>query len=544
VSDSISIDDRCNKPYYCTLAALIVSLPYRMKRLLGKNLKADIPSSLVVFLVALPLCLGIAVASGAPPLAGLIAGIIGGIVVGSLSGSHVSVSGPAAGLTTIVLNAINEMGAFDLFLSTVVVAGLIQIVLGLVKAGIIGYYFPNPVIKGMLTAIGLILILKQIPHGLGYDKDYLGDLKFEQQDKKNTFTEIADAFQYPSEGAIVIVIISLFIVVLFEQGFVKRNKVLKLIPGALVVVFAGVLINALFKLFLPGWVLDEEHLVNIPIAGSLFELKGLLVFPNFSLIGTKSFWVVAVTIALVGSIETLLSTEAADKIDPEKRITPASRELWAQGVGNTLSGFVGGLPITAVIVRSTANVASGAKTKMSAILHGVLLFVLVLSIPGLLNLIPLSCLAAILFQVGYKLAKPAVFVKMYKSGWNQFLPFVITVFAILFTDLLIGIGIGMVVGMIFVLKSNFIQSIIITQYKGNYMVRISRDAFFFNKAYLMRSLSRIPDGSAVVINALRVRFIDADVMEVLADFITSAKHRNIKVITEGLFENETILNTD
>lgn len=515
-----------------------------MKRLFGNYLKSDIPASLVVFLVALPLCLGIAVASGAPPLAGLIAGIVGGVVVGAISGSHVSVSGPAAGLTTVVLNAINEMGAFDLFLSTVVVAGLIQLVLGFLKAGIIGYYFPSAVIKGMLTAIGLILILKQIPHGVGYDKDYPGDLKFEQQDSKNTFTEIVEAFKHPSEGAIVILIISLIIIILFEQGFIKKLKGLNLIPGALVVVLAGVLINQFFISFYPQWLLDNEHLVNIPVAGSLSDLQGLITFPNFSLIGTKQFWMIAVTIALVASIESLLSTEAADKLDPQKRITPASRELLAQGAGNTISALLGGLPVTAVIVRSTANITAGAKTKMSAILHGLLLLVLALSIPRLLNLIPLSCLAAILLQVGYKLAKPAIFIKMYKSGWNQFLPFIITVVAILFTDLLIGIGIGMVVGMFFVLRSNFLQAIIITEFKGNYMVRISRDAFFTNKAHLMKSLREIPDGSKVIINALRIRFIDADIMEVLSDFIISAKHRNIKITTEGLFENEQTFKSD
>jgi MFS superfamily sulfate permease-like transporter len=477
-------------------------------------------------------------------MAGLIAGIVGGIVVGSLSGSHISVSGPAAGLTTIVLNAINEMGAFDLFLSTVVAAGIIQFILGLLKAGVIGYYFPTSVIKGMLSAIGLILILKQIPHGLGYDKDYLGDLKFEQQDHENTFTEIVEAIQHPSPGAIVILVISLLILILFEQKKVKKHRLLGLVPGALVVVLLGVIINLLFGIYLPSFMLEHEHLVTIPVTASFSDLSGLIVFPDFSLIGTKQFWVVAITLSLVGSIETLLSIEASDKLDVEKRVTPASRELLAQGAGNTLSGLIGGLPVTAVIVRSSANAAAGAKTKMSAIFHGTLLLILVLSIPKLLNLIPLSCLAAVLFMVGYKLAKPSIFLAMYHKGWNQFLPFFITIVSILFTDLLVGIGIGMAVGLGFVIKTNFHKTVIITGLNRNYIVKLSGDVFFFNKAYLLKSLAAIPDHSNVIINANKVKFMDTDIMEILTDFIESAKHRNISVICEGLFDDETILKAD
>ncbi|KPQ09725.1 MAG: bicarbonate uptake permease, partial [Algoriphagus marincola HL-49] len=414
-----------------------------MKQILTKEtLKSDLKASLVVFLVALPLCLGIAIASGAPPMSGLIAGIVGGIIIGILSGSHVSVSGPAAGLTVIVLDSISTLGTFELFLGTVVLAGVIQVIFGLAKGGVLGYYFPHSVIKGMLTAIGLILILKQIPHALGWDKDAMGDMNFVQVDDANTFSEIWYAIQYFSPGAIPITLLALLIIFIFERPKVKAHPLAGLIPGALWAVVLGILMNKIYQKFFPDWVLSEEHLVNIPKAENLSDLLGLLTFPDFSGIGSGDFWVIAVTIAVIASIETLLSIEAGDKMDPKKRLTPTSKELIAQGVGNSVSGLIGGLPVTAVIVRTSANIASGAKSKLSAVFHGILLLILVLSIPTLLNQIPLSCLAAVLFMVGYKLAKPAIFIQEYQKGWNQFIPFLITVLAILFTDLLVGIGIG------------------------------------------------------------------------------------------------------
>jgi MFS superfamily sulfate permease-like transporter len=505
-----------------------------MNKYFGKNLKADLPASLVVFLVALPLCLGIAVASGAPPISGLIAGMIGGIVVGSLSGSHISVSGPAAGLTVIVLDAQQTLGAFEIFLAAVVTAGVIQLILGILRAGIIGYYFPNSVIKGMLAAIGLILILKQIPHALGYDKETMGSDAFMLADKHNTFTEIWYAIQYNSPGAIAIVIIAMAILIAYEQPKIKNHKIFGLVPGALLAVLAGLLINQAYGLFKADWMLDGEHLVSIPVAENTSELLNLLSFPDFSLIGTQVFWVTAVTLAVVGSVETLLSIEAADKLDPHKRLTPASRELRAQGVGNTLSGLIGGLPITAVIVRSTANATAGAQTKMSAIFHGILLVVLVLSIPNILNLIPLSCLAAVLFMVGYKLAKPAIFKNMYQQGWDQFLPFVITITAILFTDLLKGIAIGLVVGLIFVIKTNFQAAVRVTEHRGNFLIRLQKDVSFLNKALVIRKLRDIPEGASVIINAERSQFIDSDIREVINNFIASAHEKNITIIREGL----------
>ena len=504
-----------------------------MNELFGKNLKYDLKASLVVFLVALPLCLGIAIASGAPPMSGLIAGIVGGIVVGMLSGSHVSVSGPAAGLTVIVLDSISSLGTFDLFLGAVVVAGLIQLVLGFMKAGVLGYYFPHSVIKGMLTAIGLILILKQIPHALGYDKDTMGDETFLQADQHNTFSEIWYAFQYFSPGAIPIVLIALLILIAFDIPKLKNHKIFGLVPGALWAVISGILINESYSWWKPEWKLQGEHLVNIPVLNSVSELGTLLTFPDFGLVTTGPFWVVAFTLAAIGSIETLLSIDAADKLDPYKRITPASKELIAQGVGNTVSGLVGGLPITAVIVRSSANVASGGRTKLSAILHGILLVILVLSIPGILNKIPLSCLAAVLFLVGYKLAKPSIFITTYEKGWDQFIPFMVTIIAILFTDLLVGIGIGMVFGLFFVVKTNFHSAVTITEHKGNYLVKLQKDVSFLNKAIIVSKLAEIPKGSSVILNAQKAQFIDQDIQDVLNDFIASAPTKNIRVTLEG-----------
>ena len=504
-----------------------------MKNRNGETIISDFRSSLVVFLVALPLCLGIAIASGAPPMAGLIAGILGGVIVGSLSKSSVSVSGPAAGLTVIVLDSISSLGTFPLFLAALVVAGILQFLLGIAKAGVLGYYFPHAVIKGMLTAIGVILVLKQIPHALGYDKDFLGDFAFNQADQHNTFSEIYYAFIYYSPGAIPIVLTALGLILLFERPIIKRNPFLGLVPGALWAVLSSIGINAIYKAFKPEWVLDNEHLVILPIFSNWQDLPSLVTLPNFDLINTTNFWIVAVTLAVIGSIETLLSIEAGDKMDPYKRTTPTSRELVAQGIGNTISGLIGGLPITAVIVRTSANIESGARTKLSTILHGFLLLALVLTIPGLLNQIPLSGLAAVLLVVGYKLAKPSIFIKEYKKGWDQFLPFLVTVTSILLTDLLVGIGIGLVVGLFFVIKTNFHRSVLVTERNGNYLVKLQKDVSFLNKAILIKELGQIPEGSKVVLNASMARFIDHDIQEVLNDFIATAESKNITLVIEG-----------
>ena len=478
-----------------------------MENRIGNHLSSDFRSSLVVFLVALPLCLGIAIASGAPPMAGLIAGIIGGVVVGGFSKSAVAVSGPAAGLTVIVLDSISSLGTFPLFLGALVAAGIIQFFLGLAKAGVLGYYFPNAVIKGMLTAIGIILVLKQIPHALGYDKDFLGDFAFAQADQHNTFSEIYYALLYFSPGAIPIVLTALGLILLFERPAIKRNPILGLVPGALWAVLSSIGINSMYKSFKPEWVLNNEHLVILPTFSAWNELSGLITFPDFNLINTSNFWIVAVTLAVIGSIE--------------------------QGIGNTLSGLIGGLPVTAVIVRTSANIESGARTKWSTIFHGFLLLALVLTIPGLLNQIPLSGLAAVLLVVGYKLAKPSIFFKEYKKGWDQFLPFLVTVISILLTDLLVGIGIGMVIGLFFVIKTNFHRAVLVTERKGNYLVKLQKDVSFLNKAPLIKELSQIPEGSNVVLNASMARFIDHDIQEVLNDFIATVESKNITLSIEG-----------
>jgi len=488
--------------------------------------------------VAIPLCLGIAVASGASPLSGLIAGLVGGIVVGSLSGSSLSVSGPAAGLTAIVLDAINSLPSFEVFLLAVVLAGLIQFLLGTFKAGVIGYYFPTAVIKGMLSAIGLILILKQIPHALGDDKDYEGDTSFIQPDQQNTFTEILLAIQNPSAGAVIITIVALLIVILFDLQFFKRFSLFKIIPPALLAVLSGVGLNALFIKSFPDLALGESHLVKIPTSDSLAGLWEKFQFPDWSAIGNPDIYMIAVTIALVASIETLLSVEATDKLDPKKRVTPTNRELQAQGAGNFISGLLGGLPVTAVIVRSSANVNSGGQTKLSAIFHGIWIVLSIIFLANMMNLIPLSALAAVLFVVGYKLVKPALIKSMYQKGWDQFIPFAITIIAILFTDLLRGIAIGMAVGIYYVVKTNFQRSVRLVQQDGtHFLIRLNKDVSFLNKAIILEYFERIPDGAQVLIDAKRAEFIDHDIEEVLNDFVTSAKDRNIYLTYQGFDRN-------
>ena len=404
------------------------------------NLRHDGPASLVVFLVAVPLCLGIALASGAPLFSGLIAGVVGGIVVGLASRSQVGVSGPAAGLAVIVLTAIESLGSFEVFLLAVVLAGLLQVALGIARAGVIGYYVPSSVIKGMLAGIGILIVLKQIPHALGVDSDYMGDETFAQADGFNTITEVARAVSALSPSAVLVSVLGLAILIGWESAAVKRVRALAAVPGPLVAVVLGIAAAALAAG--TGWAFRPDQMVSIPVATSLAEIGGLFSFPDFSAIMSGEVWTVAATLAVVASLETLLSVEAGDKLDPYKRVTPTNRELIAQGLGNTVSGLVGGLPVTQVIVRTSANVQSGARTHMSAVYHGVLLLVSVLAFPVLLNQIPLAALAAVLLVVGYKLAKPAVAIGAYRRGWAYFLPFAITVAGIVFVDLLVGIALG------------------------------------------------------------------------------------------------------
>jgi MFS superfamily sulfate permease-like transporter len=494
-----------------------------------KNFKYDLPASVVVFLVALPLCLGVALASGAPLFAGVIAGVVGGLVVGMISGSALSVSGPAAGLTTIVLSSITTMGSFEAFLVAVFLAGVIQVALGLVNAGSIGNYFPSSVIKGMLAAIGIILLLKQIPHSVGYDKDFVGDESFLQSDGENTFSELGRALAYFNGGAVVISIVSLFILILWERPFFKTKKIVTLLPAPLLVVATGIILNEFFKSVAPALAIGVEHLVSLPVATDVGSFIRQFTLPDFSSLLTRDCWIIAFTIAVVASLESLLSIDAVDKLDPYKRTTPLNLELKAQGFANMISGLIGGLPITAVIVRSSANIAAGARTKTSAITHGLLLLLTALLIPGLLNKIPLACLAAILLTVGYKLAKPSIFKNMYHKGKDQFIPFVTTVLAILLTDLLIGIFIGMSIGLFFVLKTNFHRALFSVNENGNYLIRLTKDVSFLNKSLLRQTFREIPDGSSVIIDGSRSAFIDQDILETISDFRESAANRDISV---------------
>ncbi|MEQ9305121.1 MAG: SulP family inorganic anion transporter [Marinoscillum sp.] len=502
-----------------------------MKEYFGKNLKNDLPAGLVVSLVALPLCLGIALASGAPAFSGVLAGIVGGLVVGLISGSQLSVSGPAAGLTVIVLNAIETLGAFESFLLAVFIAGIIQFVLGLLKAGVIGHFFPSSVIKGMLAAIGLILILKQIPHALGDDQDYVGDESFLQSDGENTFTEIALAFQNIDAGALIISLVALAVLILWERPLMKKQKWTSIFPGALVAVVWGVVANeVLYSTYFSDMFLSGKHMVSLPVSDSYEEFFSFLTFPDFSRILDPQIYVTAFTIAIIASLETLLSLDAVDKLDPHKRIAPTNRELLAQGSGNMVSGLIGGLPLTAVIVRSTANISSGGQTKVSAVFHGLLLAVSVIFFPNILNMIPKAALAAVLLMVGYKLTNPSLFKSIYSKGKDQFLPFIITIVAILLTDLLVGIIIGIIVGIFFVIKANLHRAITFSEDGNqNYLIRLEKDVSFLNKAFLRKTLRDIPDGSSVVFDETDSIFIDNDILETIEDFKLTAGSNNISV---------------
>lgn len=511
-----------------------------------KTLKNDLPASVVVFFVALPLCLGIALASGAPLFSGLIAGIIGGIVVGGLSGSKIGVSGPAAGLAAIVLTAIGALGGYQNFLLAVVLGGIIQIVFGILKAGVIGYYFPSSVIKGMLTGIGIIIILKQIPHFFGYDADPEGDFAFFQVDGQNTFSEIFMALNNISLGSTLIAVIGLGVLLFWDKVLTKKSKIFQIIQGPLVAVILGILFfvftkdNETFKI-------SAKHLVSVPIPEDAASFLAQFSFPNFGAITNPEIWITAFTIALVASLETLLCVEATDKLDPDKNVTPTNRELLAQGTGNIISGLIGGLPITQVIVRSSANIQSGGKSKMSAIIHGFLLLISVILIPKLLNMVPLSVLAAILFIVGFKLAKPALFKKMYDLGWKQSVPFFVTVFGIVFTDLLMGIGLGLAVGIVVILLKSYQNSHFLhiednSNGKHRIKMTLAEEVTFFNKGAILKELDSLPRDTYLELDLLKTRYLDNDIIEILEDFSIKAKERNIdiKLISKrGIVENPT-----
>lgn len=496
---------------------------------------SDAPAGLVVFLVALPLCLGIALASGAPLLSGIIAGMVGGLVVAWMSGSQLSVSGPAAGLTAIIVTAIQTLGSFEALLASVVVAGAIQIVLGVLRAGFIALYFPSSVIRGMLAAIGLILILKQIPHFLGADADYFEDTTFLQFDGQNTFSAIRNALRAISPGSATIGVISLGLLLLWDNVLVKKVKALRLVPAALVVVLLSIGLNALFDSAAPTMRIRPEHLVQLPIINSFADFLATFTLPDWSAFTRPVVYQVAFTIAIVASLESLLSVEAVDKLDPHKRVTPPNRELIAQGIGNTVSGLLGGLPLTAVIVRSSANINAGGQTRMSAFLHGLLLLVSLLFLGPVLNYIPLAALAAVLLVVGFRLTKPALYRAQFKLGWQQFLPFIVTVLAILFTDLLKGVTVGLVVGIFFVLKANYEQAFFLResattpQEPDTIYLKLAEQVSFLNKASIVKVLMELPDNSHVVIDGSTSASIDYDVLEAIENFRTSAPDRGIRL---------------
>jgi MFS superfamily sulfate permease-like transporter len=497
-----------------------------------KNLFADIKAGIVVFLVALPLCLGIAMACKVPLFSGIIAGVIGGILVTIFSGSKYSVSGPAAGLTAIVLASISQLGNYQVFLAAVVFAGVVQLILGILKAGSVGNYIPNAVIKGMLAGIGIILIIKQIPHLFGYDKDPEGDEQFIQMDGENSFSELVNMINFITPGALIIGLVSIILLIIAEKSFYKKNKILSNIPGPLLVVVFGILLTISFKSnsFLA---IDEQHLVNLPSISSISDLQANLFFPDFSHSNTSAFWIIVFTLAVVASLETLLGIEAVDKLDPDKNESNTNKELLAQGIGNIACGFIGGLPVTSVIVRSSANINSGAKSKLSTIIHASLLLVSVLLLPNLLALIPNACLAAILIMTGFKLTKLAIFKEQWKFGFEQFIPFVITIFVMLISDLLKGVCAGLIIAIIFIIrdniKSSFESNSEVIDGKLYYLIKLPQHVTFFNKGYLIKFFGALNDDSKLIIDASINRKMNRDAKDVIDNFINIAKHRKIEV---------------
>jgi len=502
-----------------------------------KEIRYDFPSSIVVFVVAVPLCLGIALASGAPLFAGVIAGIIGGIVVGAASGSPLGVSGPAAGLAVIVLNGVESLGSFEAFLLATVFAGILQLIMGYLKLGLIAHYFPTSVIKGMLTGIGVIIILKQIPHALGYDVDYEGDMAF-QVGEETTFSIFMRSLDAINEGALLLSLVSMGVLILWQTPLFKKHNIFKLIQGPLVVVILGILASEIYKM---GWLpfsFAEDEMVKLPVANNATEFFSQFFLPDFNRIFDYDIYITGAVIAIIASLETLLSVEATDKLDPFKRVTPTARELKAQGLGNIVSGMLGGLPLTQVIVRSSANITFGGRTKASAIIHGFLILISVILIPGILNMIPLSSLACILLVVGYNLAKPQLFKAMYKLGWEQFVPFLATVVAIVFTDLLKGIGIGLVFAIFYLLRSHYRNSYHMRKETRNgkevFIMDLAEEVSFLNKGSVMQALNGIPNSCEVIVDATNSKSVDFDIIEIIRNFKINALTRDIKLTVVNL----------
>lgn len=506
-----------------------------------RHLKDDLPAGIVVFLVALPLCLGVALASGAPMFAGLVAGMVGGLVVAWLSGSQLSVSGPAAGLTVIVFNAIETLGSFQGFLVAVVIAGIMQLIAGFLKAGVVGAFFPSAVVKGMLAAIGLILIIKQIPHATGYSVLYGGPEAYREEDVHEFLLPIHDAFNSFSHGVLVTSIVALLILIIWEKPWFKKQKLLKLIPGPLIAIIWGIIYNLAAERWFPDWAVGSVHLVNIPVSNNIGEFLNNFSFPDYSYWTNPQVYIIAATLAIVGSLETLLSLEAVDKLDPLRRTAPTNRELKAQGVGNIISGLIGGLPITAVIVRSAGNINAGGKSPVSSFVHGICLLLSVMFFAKYINYFPLGCLSAILLHTGYKLAKPALFKEFYRKGLSQLLPFIITITAILTTDLLKGMSVGMIIGLFFVIKANYRDAITMTQDGSSYVLTFHKDVAFLNKALLRKLLTHVKPNSTLVIDASKSHFIDHDIVETIDDFLVTAPSHKISVKVCDMYGKERLV---
>jgi len=502
--------------------------------------RRDVPAGIVVFLVALPLCLGIALASGAPLFAGIVAGVVGGIVMAFVSGSELSVSGPAAGLTVIVAGAIASLGGFEVFTVAVLLAGLLQFALGAARAGIIGDYIPNSVIKGMLAAIGIVIILKQIPHALGNDRDFLGDEAFSQAGQANTFTELLAALVAPSPGAMLVSALALALMIGWERPFMKRMAWTAVLPAPLACVVAGTLLNELLGLLLPAWQLtaDRQQLVQLPALDSIADVTRMFTPPDFAAALRPEVWIVAATLAVVASIETLLCIEATDKLDPEMRISDPNRELRGQGIGNMACGLLGGLPITSVIVRSSANVYAGARTRTSTLVHGLVLLLAVVFLGGLLNRVPLAALATILIVVGYKLSSRRIILGMWRLGLTQFIPFIVTVLGIVFTDLLKGIALGVLTGVFFVIRSNYRAAVTLVNRDDCWLMRFNKDVSFIHKVDIKRLLRDIPDRAHLIVDGTKASYIDRDVYETVREFESGSSYRGITLEYHHFFDKQ------
>ncbi len=499
---------------------------------LFKNIRYDLPASIVVFFVALPLCLGIALASGAPLFSGIIAGVVGGIVAGALSGSQLGVSGPAAGLAVIVYGYIATIGSYEGFLVAVCISGILQIIMGYLRLGSIAYYFPSAVIKGMLCGIGLMIIIKQIPHAVGYDNSLATD--FEEFLDNGAIITLQETINNITPIAIIISFISIAILIIWDNFLMKKYKIFKLLQGPLVVVLIGIIASNFFDL-------ADHQIVQIPVAQNINDFLGNFIFPDFELLRNPQIYLMGLVLAIVASIETLLCVEATDKLDNLKRITPANRELKAQGFGNLISGLIGGLPITQVIVRSSANISFGAKSKNSAIFHGILLLICAIAIPNILNMIPYASLACILLVVGYKLSNPKIFIKVFKLGYEQFLPFLITIIGMLAFDLLKGVIIGMLVSIAFVLFNNFknsFENIVDNKHKNSHTIILAEEVSFLNKGAILQLIKSIPENSEVIIDGSKSKIIDYDVYEIFRDFQINAKSKNIQLTLKGITINK------